>query len=171
MEDLNKSSFTVGCAIYLTIFSIAIFVLLGIVWYGVSSGWLTSTAAIPQNKIPKKQLREIDHIVGLGPTEIVLYFYSTTMTVSGDGNLFTNERVISYTDFQVIDATYGEIEEITFNQSTSWLEDSTIAIFLLDGTTFSLWVSTESGRDKEFYNRLVQEWEQNRDTECGITNQ
>lgn len=169
MVDRNRNRFKVGCITLLVFALVAVFATCGVVWYGLSSGWLASTAALPQNKIPQRQLTEIRRIVRLRPTENILYFYSTTMTVSGDGNLFTNERVISYTgdsaSQQLTDATYDEIEDIAFNQSTSWLDDSTITITLQDGTTFDLWVSNDSGRDTAFFDRLIQEWKRHRDTD------
>ena len=169
MEDRKENSFTIGCVALLAVALFAALTFLGFVGYGLSTGNLADTAALPQNKIPQNQLSKIAQIVNLRSNENVLYFYSTTMTVSGDGNLFTNERVISYTNDsespQVYDATYSEIEDITFTPSTSWLDDSTITITLEDGTTFDLWVSTESGRDKAFHDRLIQEWKRTRDAE------
>ena len=162
MEDRDKNTFSIGCLCLLALVVVAVLVTFGFLAYGLSSGRLASTAALPQNKIPKNQLSEIARIVNLRPNEKVLYFYSATMTVSGDGNLFTDGRVISYTNdegpLQVFDADYAEIKDVTFHPSDSWLDDSTITITLLDETTFDLWVSNESGRDKTFYDRLVQEW-------------
>jgi len=162
MKDRNDNRFSIGCGGLLALAAIALFVILGILAYAFSSGRLASTAALPQNKIPKNQLDEITRIVNLRPTEKVLYFYSATMMVSGDGNLFTNDRVISYTNeggsLQVFEATYEEIKDLSFSPSNSWLEDSTITITLQDETMLDLWVSTESGRDKDFYQRLMQEW-------------
>jgi len=173
MEDQKKNYFAVGCVALLAVALLAAITFLGFVGYGLSTGNLAATAALPQNKIPQNQLRKIAQIVNLRPDEKVLYFYSTTMTVSGDGNLFTNERVISYTNdsetLRVFDATYSEIEDITLASSTSWLADSTITITLEDGTMFDLWVSTESGRDKVFHARLIQEWRRTRDADRGVT--
>ncbi len=167
MAERSRNRFSIGCVTLLAFALIAMLGTVGFVWYGLGSGRLASTAALPQNKIPQNQLTEIRRIVGLRPSENVLYFYSATMTVIGDGNLFTNERIISYTSdstsSQVTDAAYDEVEDIAITPSTSWLDDSTITITLRDGTTFDLWVSTESGRDKGFYDRLIQEWKRHRD--------
>jgi len=94
--------------------------------------------------------------------ENVLFFYSASFTIRGDGNLFTDQRVISYQDadgvLDIRDATYDEIAEIDFAPAGSWMDDSTITITTQDGTWFVLYVSTWSKGDKRFYKKLVEEW-------------
>jgi len=102
-------------------------------------------------------------------SENIEYFYSEDLfSFVNFGNLFTNERVISYeldadTDEKnIYSATYGEISDIEFNKSESMLEDSTIDIYQDGSFSFMLVVSNEENGDEAFHNKLVQNWMANR---------
>ena len=97
----------------------------------------------------------------------MLYFYSSALfSIRGDGNLFTDQRVISYQEYdgelELNDAVYDAIASIDFEPSDSWLDDSTITITLDDGSWFVLYVSKESNGDKTFYEKLVELWKRHR---------
>ena len=163
MDERRLNPIVVGCLAVVGFLSVGAIVFFAAVLYGLSSGRLASTEALPKGKIPARQVQEIANLVGLRPNEQILYFYSAAMTVSGDGNLFTNERVVSYTTdygpLEVFDADYDEIESATLTRSTTWLGDSTLDVLLKDGTTITLWVSAENDRDKDFHAKLMHQLE------------
>ena len=119
--------------------------------------------AKPVGKIPARQIRQLVQMGVVRPDEKVLFFYSSaTFSIRGDGNLFTDQRVISYqqSDGQLesYDAKYEDIASIKFEPGGSnWL-DSTIVITLDDGSWFVLYVSTEANGDKLFYEKLTELW-------------
>jgi len=167
MDDRKLSPTWFGCVAVVGLISLLLIAMFAFVLYGIGSGRLASIEALPQGKIPATQLSQISQIVSLRPNERVLYFYSAAMTPSGDGNLFTNERVISYTTdygpLEVVDADYDEIQGATLNRSDSWLDDSTLDVLLKDGTTITLWVSSEKDRDVDFHAKLVEQLERARE--------
>jgi hypothetical protein len=163
MQENRTNPLVIGCVIAFGFIVIAVALLLGIFIYGIKSGALASIEALPADKIPQRQLNDISTIISLRPNEKILYFYSSAMTVSGDGNLFTNERVVSYTveegQHQVFSADYGEIQSVTLHRSDSWIEDSTLEVLLNDGTTIVLWVSPENDKDVDFHAKLQEQME------------
>ena len=159
----RQGCFVRGCAAIVIAVVISVVVVMCLVGYGLYSGDLASTQALPQHRLPRKQLTEIEQIISLRPNESVLYFYSDAITVSGDGNLFTNQRVISYTNdsdvLELSDATYDEISDLAYSQG-SFFDPSIITVFLKNDYAFDLWIGTDSGGDRRFYDRLIQEWKE-----------
>lgn len=159
--DQHRSHFS-GCLVVGALLFLSLVVGIGFVVQGIRSGRLASTEALPQNKIPASQLNEISQIIGLRPDEQILYFYSARFTSAEDGNLFTNRRVISYTDQNgtpvISEASYDQVQDIDLFPSESWLDDSVVTVTMQDGSSFGMWVSTESSGDQAFFKRLVSEW-------------
>lgn len=133
---------------------IGIVALFGFVGVGLLTGHVADTKVLPGNKLPPRVAKTVAESAGLAPDERILYFYSTAMTPEGDGNLVTDQRVISYVD----DGTdswceWIAIEDITavyFDKSESWLDDSTIVVTSSDGTELTLYASNEAGGDVRF---------------------
>ena len=172
MNERRVPAVLIGCLAIVGLFATGFMLLFGAVLYGLHSGHLASIEALPQGKILANQLAEISRIVGLQPNEQILYFYSAAVTVSGDGNLFTNQRVISYTaengPLDVFDAEYDEIQSVVLPPSGSWLDDSIIEVVLHDGTALTLWVSAEQGRDKAFHAGLMKQLQSHRASQQAI---
>lgn len=169
MKNFRKK-LVVGCLGLVGICFIVIVVLIVAVGIGIEGGWIPDTEANPIGKIPARQIKELKKMGVVKPDETVLFFYSTAMfSIRGDGNLFTDQRVISYQEsdgeLELNEATYDRITSIDFQQSDNWLDDSTIIITTEDGTWFVLYVSTESNGDKLFYEKLNELWKQNQHTD------
>ncbi|QDT03328.1 hypothetical protein K227x_17100 [Rubripirellula lacrimiformis] len=173
MQNPKSSSLLIGCFAIGGLVAIVFGILFAVVLYGISSGRLASLEALPQGRIPANQLAEVSQIVSLRPNEQILYFYCAAMTVADDGNLFTNERVISYTtddgSLSVFDAEYREIESAELRRSGTWLDESTIDVLLKDGTALMLWVSPENDGDKDFYAKLIAQLERHHATQDTVT--
>lgn len=122
------------------------------------TGHVADTKVLPGNKLPPRVAETVAASAGLAQGERILYFYSTAMTPEGDGNLVTDQRVISY----VNDGTdawcdWIAIEDITavhFDKSESWLDDSTIVVVSSDGTELTLYASNEGGGDVRFVDAI-----------------
>lgn len=161
MKKFGKKKVVIGCA---STFGISIFVLLAAIGLAINLGWLPDTAALPASKINPRHISKLAQMGIIKSGEKVYYFYSAGMfSISEDGNLFTDDRVISYQKFEgqfdVYEATYDEIASIDLDTSGSWLDDSIINITLKDGSWFMLLVSKEADGDKEFHKRLTDLWE------------
>ena len=146
-------------------------IVLALVGFGhaIERGYLPDTLAIPGEKLQPRVIRLLRQEGIVDQDEAVLYFYSAgLLSFLEDGNLFTDRRVISYTEsmdvegeVQVFSATYPEITKIEPDWSDSFFEDSVLTVHT-EAHQFILWVSTERERDRAFYNRLIETWNANR---------
>jgi len=162
----------IGCAVVAGVCLVGFFIALLAIVIGIETGRLPDSAAKPAGKIHPRQISLLRQMGVIESDEKVLYFYSSAMySIRGDGNLFTDQRVISYqeVDGKLIlnDALYDDIASIDFEPSGSWLDDSTIIVTLDDESWFVLYVSTESNGDKTFYEKLTELWK-NMQTEAGL---
>ena len=55
-----------------------------------------------------------------------------------------------------------EIEDLEFENLDGWIEDSTIAVYTIDGDWFVLLLSAEGQRDDDFYFKLRRRWQPGR---------
>ena len=145
----------------------AALLLLIVVVIGTETGHFADTYVVSANKIHPRQVRKLQEMGVIRETEKVQYFYSSAFfSIRGDGNLFTDQRVISYTEcdgaLEISNAYYDEVESIDFFPAESWSDDSVIEVTLKDQSWFSLYVSTGEGGDVRFYERLVRTWENKR---------
>jgi hypothetical protein len=153
-----------GCGTLVGLGLLALVAVLVAVGVGIETGDVPDTAALPAGKIPPRTIARLRSLGIVEPGETVLYFYSQAMwSVEGDGNLFTDRRVISYQKdeeggLELFSATWDRVDDLTFENSDSWLEDSTITVFTDDGNWFVLLVSAEGGRDDDFYAKLERRW-------------
>ena len=92
----------------------AVLIVAGFLW-ALQTGGLASTEVLPGNKVPGQQRNDIAKIVHLENGEQIQWFYSSSMTVFGDGNLLTDRRVVSYQD----DGDGPWIEEIAYEDIAS----------------------------------------------------
>ena len=160
---ITGKKIAIGCGVTVGIVFISIIVLLMVVGYAIESGRLPDTAAIPASKLHARQINQLEQLNIIKPNEKVHYFYSAAFfSIENDGNLFTDERVISYQEFDgkldMYEATYDEIASIDFQPSGNWMEDSTITITLKDDSWFMLYVSSESKGDISFHKKLMDIW-------------
>jgi hypothetical protein len=166
--DRKKKRIANGCGLaFVFLIGVAV-VFLILVGAAIETGMLPDSAARPAGKIPSRQLRQLQEMGVTREGEKVLFFYSGAfLDIRGDGNLFTDQRVISYYDsggaLTIDEASYDEIAEIGLAASDSWLEDSTITIIKRDGTLFVLYVSNESHGDELFHSKLMEEWAKHKD--------
>ena len=156
----------VGCAVTGGICLIGVFGILVAIGIAIETGRLPDTAPIPAGKIHPRQIKQLEQMGVIEPDENVLYFYSAaSFSIRGDGNLFTERRVVSYQQnddqLDLYEATYEQIASIDFEPSGSWIDDSTITVTSNDGSWFVLYVSTESNGDKTFYQKLTETWKRN----------
>jgi len=110
-----------------------------------------------------------DHLQALrnagyvSPTETVRYFYSDGPTsVLEDGNLFTDERIVSYA--QLVNETFHESarfdEVVDLQVLPAGPGESTSSIYVVkdNGAVFYLLVATLGGGDSLFANALFERW-------------
>lgn len=150
----NRSHLFLIVGLVIAISFVAIIALFAFVGWGVMTGQISDTKVLPGNKLPPRIAKTVAGLAGFVPGERITYFYSATMTPEGDGNLITDQRVISYFD-DGVDARcdWIAIEDITavhFDKSENWLEDSTIVVTSSDGTELTLYASNESDGDTRF---------------------
>ncbi len=89
--------------------------------------------------------------------KIVLYYSSSTFSYLEDGNILTDERVVSYWQdddkMKVNSIKLNDIEDVEMNSSGSWLEDTVIYVYS-DSEFLTLVAGIYKGKDKEFFERL-----------------
>lgn len=150
-----------GCLGLPFVVAVAMVLLFGI---GIEAGFLPDSRARAGSELPSSVVEELRELGIVDADEPVLFFYSGAMlSIAGDGNLFTDRRVISYQTLEgrlhVYEASWDEIEEIEFDDTDSWLEDSTITVQRKDGDWFLLIVANESRGDDAFYRELRDTWQ------------
>lgn len=143
------------------------FVVIGV---GVTTGHFADSAAVPAGKIHPRQLRQLREMGVVADEERVQYFYSASLlSIHGDGNLFTDWRVISYQELdgelEIAWAGYDEIAGIEFLPGAAYSGDSIVEITLHDESWFVLYVSREGRGDERFHERLLRLWETRRVTD------
>jgi hypothetical protein len=133
---------------------------------------LPSTQVTAGDRLPKRDLEFLreNHIVN--DSERIHFFYSAgLLSIKSDGNLVTDQRVISYyhdadEDRLVVEsARYGEIRDVRVKYSQLPFEDTEIEIVTGDDEGFNLYVSAEDRRDRLFVNKLTDLWRSGRGTE------
>lgn len=107
------------------------------------------------SKFNKKILLENKFISG---DEEIVYFYSAGLfRIKEDGNLLTNQRVISYwegDDEDGYESIYmGDVTDVSVEYSENWYEDSKITV-TSDNNELYLFVPSDGGLDKKFVEKL-----------------
>ncbi len=145
-----------------SIFGLLMLALFGFVlWIGVSieAGNMPDTMVLRGRELKPSTVKTIEKLVPLRPGEKIEYFYSGGFwSFEEDGNIITNQRVISYsTDNGVFwsdEVDLEDIESIEAEFSDTWLEDSFVWINPKDGDGFCIILSCEEKVDREAVNHL-----------------
>lgn len=128
-------------------------------------GALLEMGVLPSTSIVDGEgLRERDRVFliergVIEPGETIELFYSAAMwSIKTDGNILTNQRVISYWEengeFYLYAAYYDEIETVEVEEQGGEWSDTIISVRTLAGEEFRLYLSAEEERDVEFLSRL-----------------
>jgi uncharacterized protein DUF4339 len=132
---------------------------------------LPSTQVISGDRLSHRQRTFLRDNRIVTDSEEIHYFYSAgRLSIATDGNLVTNQRVISYYRDPSIDqlvvesARYSEIRDVRVNHSQSFLDDTEIQVVMPD-KQFSLYVSAEEKCDRLFANKLMELWNAKRKAE------
>ncbi|MEO0477572.1 MAG: hypothetical protein AAF085_16635 [Planctomycetota bacterium] len=137
---------------------IAFIALISFLGWGIVTGRVSETKVLAGNKLPPRLVKVVSASAGLNPGERIIYFYSAAIMPAGDGNLLTDQRVISYVD-DGTDAwcdwiAIEDIIAVNFDKSESWLDDSTIVVTSSDGSEITLYASSEGGGDVRFVDAI-----------------
>ena len=157
------SKLLVGCGVVIG----GIVGLLMLVGLAIEGGFVPDANALPKGKLHPRVITQLRELEIIESDEEVQFFYSAALfSIEADGNLFTDKRAISYqkTDEQLelYSATYQEIASLEFNQSDTWVDDSTIVVTKEDGEWFALIVSTGAQGDELFFKLLEETWQRHR---------
>lgn len=119
--------------------------------------------AVAGEQFSTHQLRALRNAGYLGPAETVRYFYSNgTASVLQDGNLFTDDRIVSYE--LLVDTTFHESarfdEVVDLHVAPAGPGESFSSIYVVkdNGAVFYLIVSPLGGGDSTFADALFDRW-------------
>lgn len=136
-------------------------IMLGLVVLGVmvESGALVSSEVVAGSELSQADSQMLVDEGIIAPDETVLYFYSTGVTsISDDGNLLTDQRVISYERVDgvlgVYAAKYEEVEDVIIVEEGNYIDDTIVEIDTVDGELFFLYLSPIEGGDHAFIKEL-----------------
>lgn len=104
----------------------------------------------------------------VGPDEEILFFYSTDrIGVRDDGNLLTDERVVSWTTdtgdggFELDAADFDEIEALEFTPAAAWWDEAVLHVrckvrpgAVVEGRSFNLYLSGDNDDARRFIAEL-----------------
>lgn len=129
--------------------------------------------AVAGGRLPAEHLQALRSAGHVGPDEVVRFFYSDGPgTVLQDGNLFTDDRIVSYVaDMDTTWASSARFEEVVDLDVRAGGSDeplSAISVALGDGSTFSLIVATEGGGDRDFIAAMLERWREVRARAGGV---
>lgn len=93
------------------------------------------------------------------PSEEIELFYSAGLTsISADGNLLTDQRIISYEELGdglfIYSTPYDEVDEFVLYQQGDYLNDTIIEIWPEAQEGFRLYLSTDEGGDQRFISAI-----------------
>ena len=150
------------------LFTILFYVLM---WIGLraEAGAIPDTVIVSGDEISEPAREAIGKAITLRPNETIAYFSSTgVLNWEEDGNLITNQRVVSYMQdeegkFIVEEADYDNIEEIAPEFSDKWIDDTFVWITPREGEEFLIALSIEEDLDHpavEYIQRKLDEAKQ-----------
>ncbi|QDT89075.1 hypothetical protein [Gimesia algae] len=138
-------------------------VVLGLSLFGLGilaeSGAFVDSAVITGDKLSKSDLQLLLDEGIIRPDETVLYFYSAGITsISDDGNLLTDQRVVSYERIEgvleVYAAKYEDVAEVIIVEEGNFIDDTIVEINTTDDDAFLLFLSPLEEGDQTFINEL-----------------
>jgi hypothetical protein len=122
--------------------------------------------AKPGSQTPKRFIRTIRARGLLAPTETPTYFFSDGFTDIEDGMyFFTDRKLVAYSsewDPPAVVVPLTDITQLDLTRSTSWLDDSTIAVQYGGGGFLEIPVSAEKDGDLRFYQALESAWKKSK---------
>jgi len=103
----------------------------------------------------------VEGVVPLEPDEQVLFFYSSSIvSYADDGNLLTDRRVVSWSEFDgaphIYDYPWDEIDHISVVSMGGFLEDAVFSVQAADGVEFRIIFAPEEGRHEEALEEMRQ---------------
>jgi ribosomal protein L37E len=118
-----------------------------------------TVSVLPGSQLSEKDVSYLVDNNIIDSNEQVLLFYSVgPFSIFDDGNILTDERVISYTreegDLTVYNTSLENIEGFEITEKGDSFSDSALAIFVKKGEDFLLFLATEEGGDQRFLNEL-----------------
>ncbi|WP_417384036.1 hypothetical protein [Gimesia sp.] len=138
-------------------------VVLGLSLFGLGliaeSGALVNSAVITGDQLSESDLQLLLDEGIIRPDETVLYFYSAGITsISDDGNLLTDKRVVSYERIEgvleVYAAKYEDVAEVIIVEEGNFIDDTIVEINTTDDDVFLLLLSPLEEGDQTFINEL-----------------
>lgn len=119
----------------------------------VTAGYYPDTKVIVGAEIKQPTRDAIVKIIPLNPGETIEFFYGAGFaSFEEDGNLITNQRVVSYYEdedrIDVSELKYEDIKEFYVTYSEDWLEDSEVYLYDSDDNEVFLLLSNEEGVDR-----------------------
>ncbi len=141
------------------VFGVLVFlVLVALVGLGfaLEANLIPDTAAAEGSRLSSRAREQISEVVTLNEGETIEWFYSAGLfDFKEDGNIVTNQRLISYymdADDGVPYVSYTNYDDVTGIEtvmSESSHEDTIVTVRHADSELdYSLWFSAEDGRDK-----------------------
>lgn len=129
--------------------------------------------AVAGDQLPAEHLDALRSAGHVGETEVVRYFYSNgPSTVLQDGNLFTDDRIVSYvTDMDstwISSARLDDVVDLDVQLSGPDAALSSIYVVQTDASAFYLIVASEGGGDVDFADALVELWREVRSAGNGV---
>ena len=140
---------------------IPLLAIVGVVWAVIIAMWAMLHPAT-WSVLPGSQLSEEDvsYLVDnniIDSNEQVLFFYCTGF-ITIDGNILTDERVISYTreegDLTIYNTSIENIAGFEITEKGDSFSDSELTIFVKKGENFLLFLTPNDGGDQRFLNEL-----------------
>ena len=137
----------------------------GLVYLGTVS---PETFVVHGHQMRSSQKRTVEELGLLEPGEKIKYFYSDGLINIKDGMYFaTDKHLVLYSenwDDPKLIVPFSEITEMDVIYNESWIEDSYITVVLTNGDYWEFPVSSEKGRDRDFYKYLQERSGANTDT-------
>ncbi|MDH5465741.1 MAG: hypothetical protein OEW60_08895, partial [Thiovulaceae bacterium] len=93
--------------------------------------------------------------------------YSDAMLfIRDDGNGFTENSVFSYWDdkgeLKIEKAKFSDIAKVEPTYSEDMLSNTIATVVRNDGSSFTLYISSEDGLDKKFVEELKKQWQKSK---------
>lgn len=123
------------------------------------AGFVPSTEVVEGNALSRHDAELLVSEGIVSPEETVEYFYSTGFTsIRDEGNLLTDERIVSYERFEgellIYSATPEEVTDVIILEKGDFLNDTVVEIHTEDGDWFILYLSAENGGDQRFIDAI-----------------
>jgi hypothetical protein len=139
---------------------------------GLATVFLTSFTGFPGSmiltgdKISAEDRQFLDRKKIVSNGETILYFYSAgVFSIKEDGNILTDQRVISYTQVPETDdilarsARFADIEDIRIERARSPLDDTRVTVITRNGPEFDLVLPASGHGDEQLVNKLMTLWQ------------